>query len=99
MTRNPFLNALSAAVYIALVASVMYYFPKLAGPVESVIVPIAVLSLFVLSASVMGYLFCYEPMKLYFEEKKEESIGLFLKTIGIFAVITALIFLTLFFLS
>ena len=87
MTRNPFYNALAAATYILLVVSFMQY---TAGgkPDDSFFVPLAVLSLFTLSAAVMGYIFFYEPFKLYFNGQKEEAVKLFGKTLGVFAFIT-----------
>lgn len=97
MTKNPFLNALVAAIYITIVASVMYYGPKLAGEGrDTVIVPIAIISLFTLSAAVMGYLFLYQPIQLFLDGEKKSAVNLFLQTIGVFAGITAIILLTLF---
>ena len=97
MTKNPFSNAVLAAAYICLVASVMYYGPQNVGPIDSVIVPISILSLFVLSALVMGSLFLYQPIRLYLDNQKEQAIGLFAKTLGAFTLITALLVATLFF--
>lgn len=99
MTKNPIINALSAALYITVVASVMYYAPRLVGPAESVLVPIAILSLFVLSAAIMGYIFCYEPIQLFLENKKKEALNLFLKTVGVMGIITVAIFCVAFFLQ
>ena len=99
MTRNPFLNALAASLYIVVVASALFYVPKFVGPVDSVLAPIAMLSLFVLSAAVMGYVFCYEPLQLFLEGSKKEAADLFVKTVGIFAVITLFIFCILFLIS
>ncbi|MBI2618001.1 hypothetical protein HYW58_00930 [Candidatus Kaiserbacteria bacterium] len=96
MSRNPFLNALLAILYISIVTSIMYYGPKITAPKETVIVPIAFLSLFVLSASVMGFLFFYQPFQLYFNGEKTEAFKLFIQTTAIFAGITALIFIALF---
>lgn len=98
MTRNPFYNAILAAGYITLVSVVMYYGLKFAGPVESVLAPMALLSLFVLSAAVMGFIFFYEPSQLYLAGKPKEAVELFLKTVGFFAVIT-LVFLAIVFVS
>ncbi|MBI4094567.1 MAG: hypothetical protein HY435_00015 [Candidatus Liptonbacteria bacterium] len=97
MTKNPFLNALLAALYIVLVASIMYYGPGLHGEKDTIIIPIAVISLFTLSAAVMGYLFLYEPLRLYLDGEKKSAVALFLKTVAVFAGITALVLLTLFF--
>ena len=97
MTTNPFLNALAAAVYITLVAFVMYYGQRLVGPVDSVIAPIAFLSLFVLSAAIMWYVFFYQPAQLYLDGDKKTARSLFVKTLSIFACITILALFTLFF--
>jgi len=83
MSTNPFLNALAATAYIAAVASVLYYAPKTIAPVSGVIVPVAVLSLFVLSAAMMGYFFLYQPVRLFFENKHQEATKLFLATAAI----------------
>jgi hypothetical protein len=99
MTRNPFYNAVLAAGYITLVASIMYFGPRLASGVDSVMVPIAMLSLFVLSAATMGYLFFFEPAQLYLAGERREATVLFLKTIGAFAGITATFLIVLFLLA
>ena len=57
MRDKPFFYAGAAVIYISLVASFLYYVPKSVGSVDSVVIPIAMLSLFVLSAAVMGFLF------------------------------------------
>lgn len=88
MTKNPLLNAAAATVYIFLIASVLYYGPKKIVPVDSVIVPIIFLSLFVLSAALMGYFFLYQPARLLIEDKQKEAVKLFLVTVVIFAGIT-----------
>lgn len=95
MTKNPLLNALAATVYIVIVAAVMFYGTKTAGVKETIVIPIAMISLFTLSAAVMGYLFLYQPLRLYFDGEKKKAINLFLQTTAIFAVITAVIFLIL----
>lgn len=92
MTKKPFLNALAAGLYIALVALTMNLGAKYAPKGNSFIGPFAVVSLFTLSAAVMGYLFCYQPAQLYFDGKKKEAVNLFLKTVRIFAVFTVLAF-------
>ena len=92
MTKNPILNALAAVLYITFVACVMFYGVEKKVPNNSILVPIAVLSLFTLSASVMGYIFLYQPIQLYFDGKKKQAINLVLLTIAAFAVVTAIIF-------
>ena len=96
MTRNPFLNALAATIYIAVISTIMFYGSQIRGPVHSIVGPITAVSLFTLSAAVMGYLFCYQPAQLYFDGKKKQAVNLFLQTVGIFGAITALLLLLLF---
>ena len=99
MSKNPFLNALAATVYIVLVASFMYYGPFVDRHLEGVIIPIVVLSLFVFSAATMGFIFLYQPFQLFLEDRKKESVSLFLKTMVAFAGITVALVATWFFLS
>lgn len=96
MTKNPLLNALAASAYIVLVASVMYYGSKLPHHPDTVLAPIAFISLFSLSAAVMGYLFLSQPLQLYLAGKKQPAIKLFLQTLTAFAVLTILILIILF---
>lgn len=98
MTKNPIINALSALLYISAIASFFYYANHSLGskPDNSFLAPIAFLSLFTLSAAVMGYLFLYQPAQLYFDGKKKEAVNLFLKTVASFGVITFIILALLF---
>lgn len=91
MTKNPFVNALSASLYIVLLVSVIFYGPKIVGDVEeTIVIPIVMLSLFTLSAGTMGYLFLFTPVRLLLEGQKKEGITLFLQTLAVFAGITVL---------
>ena len=97
MTKNPILNALAASAYIIFVGLFMSWgtsiVPK--GP-DTFMAPVAVMSLFTLSAAVMGYLFCYQPVQLYFDGKKKEAVNLFLQTVAVFGVFTVLALILLF---
>jgi hypothetical protein len=95
MTKNPFINALAATAYITLVATFMFYGSKLFPPKDTILTPIAVLSLFTLSAAMMGYLFFYEPIMLFLDGHKKGAVNLFLQTVAVFAGITVLIFVLL----
>jgi membrane protease YdiL (CAAX protease family) len=99
MTKNPLLNAALAAIYIIGIVHVMNAVTSLGGPPNSVLVPMAVLSLFTLSTAVMGYLFLYEPFKLYSDNHKEEALVFFLKTVGTFAVFTLIFVASLVFVA
>lgn len=96
MSKNPIVNAFSATAYIVAVASLMYYGLKSLEHDETVLIPIAMLSLFVLSAAVMGFIFFYQPAQLYLNGETARALDLFLKTLGAFACITLAIFTVLF---
>ncbi|MFA5025319.1 MAG: hypothetical protein WC503_02340 [Candidatus Shapirobacteria bacterium] len=58
--------------------------------------PIVFLSLLTLSVAVMAFLFFYQPLMLFIEGKKKDAVSLFVKTVGIFAAITAISLVLLF---
>lgn len=89
MSKNPLVNALAASVYITALVSVVFNAPKTTVFDNSIMAPIIFLSVFVLSAAIMGYLFIYQPLRLFFENKQQEAVRLFLLTIASFACITA----------
>jgi len=92
MTKNPYLNALCAAAYIVFVVLVITY-----GPIfvrqkpDTILAPMAVLSLLVLSVVFMGYVFFFQPVLMYLDGQKRESVEFFTKTLGTFALITAIV--------
>ena len=96
MSKHPFLNAAAALAYITVVALVMTYGPKIAPHKDTFLAPLAVISLFTLSAAVMGYVFCYQPLILYFDGKKKQAVRLFLETVASFGVITATLLILVF---
>jgi hypothetical protein len=96
MTKNPILNALAGLAYIATVAFTIFYAPMFFGltkieQMPEIFVGITMLSLFVFSASLMGYLFLYQPIVMVLAGERKEGTMLFLKTVAAFAV-SALIF-------
>lgn len=87
MTKNPFYNALVALGYIVGIVLILFIGPRvLGGPEESILYPMAALSLLVLSVSVMAYLFFYQPIVMLLDGKREEALSFFLRTVGTFAV-------------
>lgn len=75
MTKNPLINALLAILYVIFVSSVLYYGTIVKIGSNSIVAPIAMISLFTFSAATMGYLFLYQPFILYFDNKKIKPIG------------------------
>lgn len=96
MTKNPFINAAAASGYIVFIVFVLNYLTQHVRAVErELIVPIMMLSLFTLSAAIMGYLFLSQPLRMYLDGHKQAGVTLFLQTVGVFAVITICILLLL----
>lgn len=92
MTRKPYLNALFAVLYIVFIVTLITYGPVLVRQKpDNILAPIAILSLLVLSAAFMGYIFFFQPILMYVEGQKREAVQLFTKTLLIFAIITAVI--------
>ena len=84
--KKPFLHALGAVIYIVFIVLVIqganYLLKEVMG---TIIIPMTMLSLFVLSAAVMGYFFLSEPISLLVENRKKEAIVYFAKIVGFFA--------------
>lgn len=96
MSKNPVINGISALVYIVTVAFVMYFGTKNLPKEDTILAPIAMISLFTLSAAVMGYIFGLQPIQLYLDGKKKEAVQLFLKTMMVFGFLTAIMLVLLF---
>ncbi len=97
MTKNPYLNALSAALYIVFVVLLITYGPAFVREKpDTILAPMAMLSLLVFSVAFMGYTFFFQPITMYVEGQKREASELFVKTLGTFAAITAVVVITAF---
>ena len=96
MTKNPFINALSASAYILLVVSIMTFITQThRNKPDTFFAPLVVLSLFTLSAAVMGFLYFYQPLLLFIEGKKKAAVNLFVQTVGVFAIFTVIVVILL----
>ncbi len=94
MTKNPLYNALLASAYIVIIILLIFFAPSIFKTQEdNILIPMGMLSLFVLSAAIMAYLFFYQPVMLFLNGEREKAIKLFLYTVGIFAALTILIFI------
>ncbi len=90
--KTPLFHAAAAAAYIGLISLFFFYGSSLFGPDDNALMPMAMLSLLVLSVAIMGYLFFYRPVLLYVGGDKTGAISFFLKTTGLFAGITLVVF-------
>ncbi len=98
MTKNPIMNAVAASAYIGILVFVMNYVTRHIPEKPGVFVPITFLSLFTLSAAVMGYIFVLQPLRMYLDGDKKGGVEFFIRTLGVFGIIT-IILVTLVFLG
>lgn len=96
MISNPLVHAFVAAGYISLIVSLLFYTEGLDASSLGIIAPITFLSLFVLSAALMGYCILYQPLRLLIEGKHAEATAFFFSTLASFALITLAIIATIF---
>ena len=98
MTMHPLKNAALATSYIVLIVFFIQSMELLDVGKGNILIPMIMLSLLVLSVAIMGLLFAYEPLRLYFENQKKEALLFLVKTIGYFACFVvafiAILFLT-----
>lgn len=89
MKWNPFLNALAAVAYIGAVVSFLHYLETLRHDTPDTLIDgMGFISLVVFSAAVMAFLFFYQPVLKLIENKRAEALSYFLKTLGLFGLIT-----------
>ena len=93
--KKPFLYASAAALYIVIIVSAINAVISIL-PQKTILIPIVMLSLFVLSAAIMGFLFLSEPLHLYMENHKKDAVAFFAKVVGIFACFVILFLILLF---
>jgi hypothetical protein len=94
MTKNPYLNALFALIYITVIvlAFTLVVATEINTGIGQYFVPVIILSLLTLSVAFMGYTFFFQPIKMYLDGKKKEAVSFFLKTIITFAVLVIILF-------
>lgn len=92
MTRNPYINALCAGAYIVFVVLLLTYGTALVkDEPDTILAPMAMLSLLVLSAAFMACTFFFQPVLMYVEGKHREAVRLFTTTLVTFAFMTAIV--------
>lgn len=95
-TRYAFINAIGTALYVTIVALFIYFLGNGAiNANKSVLIPIAMLMLFVFSAAFTGMLVFGRPVMWYLDGKKRAALSLLVYTLGIILIITVLVFLIL----
>jgi hypothetical protein len=92
MQWNPFINGAAASAYIGAVVLFLHFIESIRHDTPDTFIDgMGAISLFVFSAAVMAVLFFYQPILMLIENKPSEAISYFLKTLGVFGVITVAI--------
>lgn len=93
LIQRSFLNALGTGLYVVLVALLARNAQNIFGQKDSIIDPIAILMVFVLSAAVTGSLVLGKPVLMYANNQKTEAVKLFLYTIAWLVLLTIIVFI------
>jgi hypothetical protein len=90
------INSLGTVIYILLIALFITSAQSLFGKINSFWGPLAMLLLFVVSATITGLLVLGRPIWLYLNNGKIEAVKLLFYTVGWLVSITLIIFILLF---
>lgn len=97
--KNPIVHSLGHAVlvgvYVWAVASIMEHAQQWFGPMPNILAAVALLMLFVVSATIVGALVLGRPGLLYFNGQKKEALQFFAWTVGWLIVLTTVVFIAL----
>lgn len=89
--KTALINASLTTLYVAAVGLFMYYGSMVKiGKANAFLAPIALLLLFVFSASITGYLIFGKPAQMYIDGKKNDALKLLFNTLLFFAAFTFL---------
>ena len=94
--KRALIDSLGTAAYIIFIVLLIFSLQGLFSEKEDIIIiPVAMLLLFVSSASITGFLVFGKPVMLYIDGKKREAVSLLLYTVGILFLITIVSFIFL----
>jgi hypothetical protein len=93
--KRAFIDSVGTAAYIILVVSFIFSLQIFSSKEDNIIIPIAMLLLFVCSAAITGFLVFGKPVMLYMDGKKKEAVSLLVYTIVILFLITLIFFIFL----
>lgn len=93
--KRALIDSVGTATYIILVVLFIFSLQVFSSKKDIIIIPIAMLLLFVCSAAITGFLVFGKPIMLYIDGKKKEAISLLSYTLGILSLITIIFFIFL----
>lgn len=92
MFKKSWFNALCASGYIALLVLVMASIEQSTKHSRNeYFLPVIFISMFTLSAAVMGGLFLLQPVLMYLDGKKKQAVRMFFQTVLYFAGVTGIL--------
>ena len=93
--RRAFIDSFGTFFYIVLVVSLIFSMQAFSAQKDNIIIPVAMLLLFVSSAAITGFLVFGKPVMLYIDGKKKEAVSLLVYTIALLVLLTAVAFTVL----
>src|SRR3989344_7553780 len=93
--KRAFIDAIGTAMYIVLIVSFIFSLQVSAPKEDILLIPIAMLLLFVTSAAITGFLVFGKPAMLYLDGKKREAVSLLGYTLVMLVLITIVAFIFL----
>ena len=89
------INAAGVFIYVSVVAWILFDGQIIFGEASSFLMPVLLLLLFIISASVTGLLVLGKPIHLYLNNFKREAFTLFFATLGWLVLFLVAIAITL----
>jgi len=80
--KKSFISATGTFLYIAAVSLFMTKAENFFPEEDGILIPIFMLLLFIVSATVTGLLVLYKPIQYYVEGKRKDAVILILSTVG-----------------
>ncbi|MDD5164956.1 MAG: hypothetical protein PHG25_00230 [Candidatus Pacebacteria bacterium] len=96
--KYAFINASLMSLYVIVIGSFFHFAPVIFGgqnKPDTVFIPIAMLLLFVFSATLSGTIVLGRPILWYLDGKKKEAVMLFSYTLSLLFVAMSLVFIVM----
>jgi len=90
--KRAVIDAVGTAIYVVLIVSFIFSLQIFQKEEDIIIIPMAMLLLFVCSAAITGFLVFGKPIMLYIDGKKREAVSLLGYTLGVLVLITIIFF-------
>ena len=90
--KRAFIDSFVMALYVIIVVSFLLSLQAFSQKPDNVLIPVAMLLLFLCSATITGSLVFGKPVMLYIDGKKKDAVKLLGYTIGLLVLITVVVF-------